>query len=76
MKAVGLVTRVFVDARNGREYAAVYVPTTPNPTSGYLEIVPIEDLTPTDWSMDQAMTFIISGGTIAPDTMQFDKSPR
>ena len=36
MKTVGLVTRVLTDSSSGRELAAVYVPTTPNPASGYL----------------------------------------
>ena len=58
----------------GRELAAVYVPTTPNPTSGYLEVVPVELLTPTDWTVDQAMGFIISGGAVAPETMPFTRS--
>ncbi len=71
MRAVGFVTRTFKDADTGREVAAVYVPTTPNPTSGYLEIVPIERLTSTDWSIDDAMTFIISGGAVAPDTLSY-----
>jgi uncharacterized membrane protein len=75
MKTVGLVTRTFNDADTGRELAAVYVPTTPNPTSGYLEIVPIERITPTDWSVDQAMTFIISGGAVAPESLHYDKAP-
>jgi uncharacterized membrane protein len=73
MKTVGLVTRVFRNVADGREYAAVYVPTTPNPTSGYLEVVPVEDLTTTDWTMDQAMAFIISGGAIAPDPVSFGR---
>jgi uncharacterized membrane protein len=73
MKTVGLVTRVFRNETDGREYAAVYVPTTPNPTSGYLEVVAVDDLTPTDWTMDQAMAFIISGGTIAPERIAFGK---
>lgn len=72
MKTVGLVTRVMNDARTGRQLAAVYVPTTPNPTSGYLEIVPVDRLTPTDWTMDQAMTFIVSGGAIAPESIFYD----
>jgi uncharacterized membrane protein len=67
MQAIGLVTRVLRDPVSGRELAAVYVPTTPNPTSGYLELVPVEDLKPTDMSLDEAMSFIISGGAIAPD---------
>lgn len=71
MKAVGFVTRVFTEAGSNRELAAVYVPTTPNPTSGYLEVVPVDRITPTDWSVDQAMSFIISGGAVAPDTIPF-----
>lgn len=75
MRTVGFVTRVFKDADTGRELAAVYVPTTPNPTSGYLEIVPLENLISTDWTMEQAMTFIISGGAVAPDSVSFDRKP-
>jgi len=71
MKSVGFVTRILREQGTGRELAAVYVPTTPNPTSGYLEIVPVEKITPTDWSVDQAMSFIISGGAVAPDTIPF-----
>ena len=68
-KAVGFVTRTLVEEGSGREMAAVYVPTTPNPTGGYLELVPVSELTPTDWTMDQAMAFIISGGAVSPDTL-------
>jgi uncharacterized membrane protein len=75
MKAVGLVTRMLRDERTGAQYAAVYVPTTPNPTSGYLEIVPVDRITPTDWSLDQAMAFIISGGAISPDTVSYERLP-
>jgi uncharacterized membrane protein len=71
MKAVGFVTRTLRDEATGRELAAVYVPTTPNPTGGYLEIVPVEDLIATDWTVDQAMTFIISGGAVAPQRMPY-----
>jgi uncharacterized membrane protein len=71
MKTLGFVTKVMREHGTGRELAAVYVPTTPNPTSGYLEIVPVEKMTPTDWSVDQAMSFIISGGAVSPDTIPF-----
>lgn len=69
MKVVGFVTRLMIEEGTGREMAAVYIPTTPNPTGGYLELVPVDELTPTDWTMDQAMAFIISGGAVAPDTL-------
>ena len=75
MKTLGFVTRVMREHGTGRELAAVYVPTTPNPTSGYLEIVPVEKITPTDWTVDQAMGFIISGGAVAPDTIPFSPPP-
>ena len=76
MKAVGLVTRTLVDSHTGQELAAVYVPTTPNPTGGYLQIVPVDELVSTDWTMDEAMTFIISGGAIAPDNIQYENEPQ
>jgi uncharacterized membrane protein len=68
LKSIGFVTRVFRDA-GGLEVAAVYVPTTPNPTGGYLEIVPVARLIATDWSVDQAMAFILSAGAAGPDRL-------
>jgi uncharacterized membrane protein len=71
MKAVGLVMRTFTAADTAQELAAVYVPTTPNPTSGYVEIVPVEKLVWLDWSTNDAMQFIVSGGMVAPDRINF-----
>ncbi|MBS0192786.1 MAG: DUF502 domain-containing protein [Proteobacteria bacterium] len=68
-RTVGLVTRTVRDDATSRQFATVFVPTTPNPTGGYLLVVPVEDLIPTDWTVDQAMTFIISGGAVAPPSM-------
>ncbi len=72
MKSVGLVTRTLKEEKSGREIAAVYVPTTPNPTSGYLELVPVEQLTPTEWTVDEAMAFIISGGAVSREEVPFE----
>lgn len=74
MRTVGFVTKVMEDTNTGQQLAAVYVPTTPNPTSGYMEIVPLEDLISTDWSMDEAMTFILSAGAVAPDRISYSQS--
>ncbi len=74
MKTVGIITRTFSDAVTGRQLAAVYVPTTPNPTNGFLEIVPIEKVTFTSLSMDDAMSMVVSGGAIAPDRLHYDQS--
>jgi uncharacterized membrane protein len=73
MKAVGFVTSTVVDGASGRELAMVYVPTTPNPTSGYMEIVPVDRLTPTDWTLEEAMQFIITGGTASPASIVYGR---
>jgi uncharacterized membrane protein len=69
MKTIGIVMRSFSDAKTGAELAAIYVPSALNPTSGFLEIVPIADIVFLDITTDQAMAMIISGGAIVPDTM-------
>lgn len=71
MKTIGFVTKVMRDETTGEDLAAVYVPTAPNPTSGYIEIVPLVDVTQTDWTVEEAMTFVMTGGTNAPDTLRF-----
>jgi uncharacterized membrane protein len=73
MKAVGLVTKIILDADSGEELAAVYVPTSPNPTSGYVELVPVKDIVFTDWTVDQAMAFIVTGGTTSPDRVHYHR---
>ncbi|MCK5523417.1 MAG: DUF502 domain-containing protein [Thiomargarita sp.] len=74
MKTVGFVTQTMIDEDTGQKLAAVYVPTTPNPTSGYLEIVPVDKIVSTDWTMEEAMTFIISGGAVAPERLNYTQS--
>jgi len=75
MKAVGLITRVMKDADSGEDLAAVYVPTSPNPTSGYIEILPLADVVMTDWTMEEAMSFVMTGGTNAPESVRFHNPP-
>lgn len=74
MKAIGLVTRRYTAADTGQELAAVYVPTTPNPSSGYIEIVPVDRLVWLDWSAQDAIQFIMSGGVIGPDQIDYGRS--
>jgi uncharacterized membrane protein len=76
MKTVGLVARTMQEAGTSRMLAIVYVPTTPNPTSDYLEIVPMEQVVWTDWTLDEAMNFIITGSAVAPErSMSFWNTP-
>lgn len=76
MRTLGFVTRVFdADDDTGRKLAAVYVPTAPNPTSGYVEIVPVDDLIMLDWTADEALQFVVSAGATAPSRIPFDNKP-
>lgn len=67
--AVGFVTsdeQGIVQQTSGRVLSAVFVPTTPNPTSGFLLYLPADDLTPMDMSVEDAMKLIVSGGAYIP----------
>jgi uncharacterized membrane protein len=46
----------------------VFVPTTPNPTSGFLLMLPEEDITRLDMAITDGMKLIISGGAVVPDS--------
>lgn len=74
MRAVGIVTRIFPATEDREELAAVYVATTPNPTSGFVEIVPTSRLIWIDWTKNEAIAFIVSGGAMAPDSIRFDNN--
>jgi uncharacterized membrane protein len=67
--AVGFLTNRAqgeVQARTADEIWTVFVPTTPNPTSGFLILVPREEIIMLDMTVGDAMKLIISGGTVAP----------
>ncbi len=73
MKTLGLITRTITDSVTGKELAVVYVPTTPNPTSGYLEIVPMEHVVETGMSFEEGMSFIVTGGAIGPESIRYSR---
>lgn len=49
------------------DYVSVYVPTTPNPTSGFFLMMPKADVIELDMSVDAALKYIVSMGVVAPD---------
>ncbi len=53
---------------DGGEHVSIYVPTTPNPTSGFFLMVPKHQLRPLAMSVDAALKHIISMGVVAPST--------
>ena len=48
------------------DYISVYVPTTPNPTSGFFLMMPKDDVIELDMSVDEALKYIISMGVVSP----------
>ena len=55
-----------ITQRLGGDYVSVYVPTTPNPTSGFFLMLPSADVIELDMSVDEALKYIISMGVVAP----------
>ena len=64
--AMGLVTGVFKE-NDGKELLTIYIPTIPNPTSGFLAILPKEKVTETSLSFEDAMKIVISAGVLTEE---------
>ncbi len=71
--ALGFVTEDATDRLNGligREVLHVFVPTTPNPTSGFLLFVPRNTVVKVPIDVEEAMKMVISGGVFIPPPLQ------
>ena len=51
------------------DYVSVYVPTTPNPTSGFFLMMPTIDVIELDMTVDEALKYVISMGVVVPHTV-------
>jgi uncharacterized membrane protein len=69
--SVGFVTsqvpQELAPTHDGINYRAVFIPTTPNPTTGFFIFLPDTEIIPVDLSRQEAMALIISGGIIQPE---------
>lgn len=63
--AVGFITGTILDP-SGAPLYRVFVPTTPNPTSGFLVLLPPDQVMHTDMSVEDGVKMIVSGGVLAP----------
>jgi uncharacterized membrane protein len=70
-KAIGFLTRTMTDAATGELLAAVLLPNAINPTSAFLQILPIGRVTETGLTMEQAMSMIMTGGAVGPESIRF-----
>ncbi len=67
--ALGFVTGE-LKGLDGSDYLCIFVPTTPNPTSGFLELVPARDATILDMPIEEGIRMIVSGGILSTDQIR------
>ncbi len=67
MRTVGFITSIFHDSVTGEELCTVFIPTTPNPTTGYLQVLRRGEITELNWSVEEAIRTIMSGGILKPE---------
>ena len=73
MKCIGFLTSVIEDEDTGRKMATVFISTTPNPTTGYMQILPLEEVSETGWTVEAAVKMLMSGGILSPAKIPFDR---
>ncbi len=60
----------YVEDSQGNKYCKVFIPTTPNPTTGFFEIIPTEEVRETTLTIEEGFKVIISGGMVSFDFMK------
>ena len=73
-KSIGFLTRTLNDATSGKPLAAVLVPNAINPTSAFLQILPMNRVIMSDMTMEQAMSMVMTGGAVGPETVRYSAS--
>ena len=68
MWAIGFLTGTIAD-QTGRKFCKVFIPTTPNPTTGFYQLSDAEELLLTDLAVDTAFKMLVSGGIISPEIL-------
>ena len=68
--SIGFVMGSMREKESGRTLLRLFVPTAPNPTSGFMLIVPESQVRDVDWSVPEAMNAVISGGLIGPEQVE------
>ncbi|GAX63056.1 hypothetical protein SCALIN_C47_0027 [Candidatus Scalindua japonica] len=69
IRVIGFITGKIEDAK-GKNCYKVFVPTSPNPTSGFFLIVRFDEIQHTNLSVEDGMKMIVSGGLVAPSKIQ------
>lgn len=73
MKRIAFLTSVMTDQDTGRKIGSIFIPYTPYLTTGYMQLVPLEDVSETDWTVEEAVKWVVSGGLAHPEKLPFDR---
>lgn len=69
IRSVGFVTKSLRDENTGESLCSVFLATAPNPTTGFVLVLKQSDLIEVDWSVEEAVKALISGGVLMPDAV-------
>ncbi len=72
MKVIAFATGG-IKSKDGTELTSIFIPTTPNPTSGFLIYLPEGDIVETNMTIEEGMKLIISGGILVPEEIEFSR---
>lgn len=68
--SIGFVTKEtsnFLNSKIGEKCSNVFIPTTPNPTSGFILVIPNKELKELDMTVEEGVKFIVSVGLLSPE---------
>lgn len=68
--SIGFVTKEstnFLNSKVGERCSNVFIPTTPNPTSGFILVIPNKELKELDMTVEEGVKFIVSVGLLSPE---------
>ena len=71
-RLMGFVTGTFHDAKNGKDVTSVFIPTSPNPMTGFVVVVDDDRLEVSRLTVEEATKLLLSAGLVAPERLSRD----
>jgi uncharacterized membrane protein len=68
-RSIAFITNTFKDSVTGEELCAAFIATTPNPTTGFVFVLKRTDIIEVDWTVEEAVKAIMSGGILSPSNV-------
>ena len=70
-RLIGFVTGNFHDPQTGKDVTSIFIPTSPNPMTGFIIIVDDDKVFDSDMSLEEASKMILSAGLVSPESFEF-----